>query len=442
MRHAVAAMLVVGDEIFIVQRQSYLPAFPGYCAFPGGKIDAEDEQQAAVISGDNDAAHVNAVCRELQEELSFDLVEATNNQQILSFSYFGTATTPVTEVVRFAVHHYKITLPQKPCFTLDHNELQTGKWFKFIDFHRQYLAGEALLVTPMLRAVIALIENPQLEILNDFSDDPDSKALDFYPFLHDVFYAAVPSNTLPPAYATNSILVGDEHHPKVLVDPSPKSIEVLAELKTVLDGYQVDAILLSHHHPDHHQFSMDIARDRQIPVLCSEVTLERLHQTLGIDYTLDVRVELIAEGVAVTQWKGHAVRAYDLPGHDDGMLGLAPDNMAWFFVADLAQSYGSIYIPEEEGDLTVYMQSLQRVIDLNPRVVLPSHGIAEGGVHMLQRTLDHRVERENQIRALLEQGADHGAILDSIYPDLAENLKSLALQNIRQHIKKLDEISV
>ena len=40
MKQAVTAVLVHENEIFIVKRQNYLKAFPGYSAFPGGKVDS------------------------------------------------------------------------------------------------------------------------------------------------------------------------------------------------------------------------------------------------------------------------------------------------------------------------------------------------------------------------------------------------------------------
>ena len=42
MREAVAAIFVHEEDIFVIRRQEYLRAFPGYYAFPGGKVDPED----------------------------------------------------------------------------------------------------------------------------------------------------------------------------------------------------------------------------------------------------------------------------------------------------------------------------------------------------------------------------------------------------------------
>ncbi len=46
MREAVTVIFVHDDDIFIIKRQNYLRAFPGYYAFPGGKIDREDRDHS------------------------------------------------------------------------------------------------------------------------------------------------------------------------------------------------------------------------------------------------------------------------------------------------------------------------------------------------------------------------------------------------------------
>jgi glyoxylase-like metal-dependent hydrolase (beta-lactamase superfamily II) len=222
------------------------------------------------------------------------------------------------------------------------------------------------------------------------------------------------------------------------VDPSPESTEAYARLIKTLSRRRLDAIFISHHHPDHHERAFELAREKNVPVLLSEITRERIRDDFGEQYIANTQLSVITEGCEITRWKGQAIRAYALPGHDDGMLGLAPDNLAWFFVADLVQSQGSIVIPDEGGNLSDYLASLQRVIDLNPKVILPSHGIASGGTEILKRAYAHRIDRENQIRPLYRAGASTTEILDCVYPDLGEGLKGLAKQTIHQHIRKLE----
>ena len=72
-----------------------------------------------------------------------------------------------------------------------------------------------------------------------------------------------------------------------------------------------------------------------------------------------------------------------------------------------------------------------------PRVLIPSHGMPVGGVMMVEKTLRHRLEREQQVRGYLESGLSEEEITNKIYGDLDPRRQRLARQNIRQHLKKL-----
>ena len=83
-------------KIFTIKRQNYLSVFPGYTAFPGGKVDPEDTQLSAK-SGDVapfalSGTHWQALSREMEEEIGFSLIE--NLSLIKDIFLFGTAITP------------------------------------------------------------------------------------------------------------------------------------------------------------------------------------------------------------------------------------------------------------------------------------------------------------------------------------------------------------
>ena len=92
--------------------------------------------------------------------------------------------------------------------------------------------------------------------------------------------------------------------------------------------------------------------------------------------------------------------------------------MKWFLVSDLIQTIGTVVIGDDEGDMKKYFSSLERVINFSPKVVLPSHGIAIGGVHKLEMTLKHRIFREGQIDKLWKEGRKESDILRIVYDNL------------------------
>jgi len=440
MRDAVAAILTYQEQIFSILRQTSLSAFPGFTAFPGGKIDEGDEQFAHQhpLLAFFPELEVGALIREIREELGFDLAAAVTQQQVLAISKFGSATTPTYQKHRFKIHFYKIELNSPPTFKLKADEVADGQWRTPHTLLQHYLDGQVMMVSATLKIIKALakdITQQSAAIGSGFGKNPHK--LPILPFIHGVSHIAVPSHTLPPATTTNSLLIGDKSSLRILTDPSPSSTEVLILLKATLENDKPDAILLSHHHPDHHERAPQIAHDLGIPILCSVKCQQRLLQRSGSDYLDNINIRHIQQGDVVTHWQGYDVICHELPGHDDTMVGLAPENLEWFYVADLIEPGTTVVIPEPEGDMAVYFESLKRVIEMQPKHIIPSHGLPVVGTSLLSSTLAHQVKRENQILEAYNNGLRDDALLEALYPDLAEKLVPYAAQNIRQHLRKL-----
>jgi glyoxylase-like metal-dependent hydrolase (beta-lactamase superfamily II) len=91
------------------------------------------------------------------------------------------------------------------------------------------------------------------------------------------------------------------------------------------------------------------------------------------------------------------------------------------------------------GDLAQYLASLERLLALDPRQLLPAHGPrVDDPRTVLTGYLEHRRMRERQVLAAL--GAGHAsvqAIAESIYDGLAPALMPAAQENVRAHLEKL-----
>ena len=440
MREAVSAVLVHADELFVVRRQPHLLAFPGYLAFPGGKVDAEDAEYAFdhPLLREFPGYQVRALCRELFEELGFDLELALARGEVRSISLLGTAITPRFAAVRFSVPHYKIELQRKPEIRPDGEEIAWADWVSGSALWQQFKAGKALMVAPTQCIVRTLASDRSAQRVDPINIVYDHETeLPYLELIKGVGLIPVPSMTLPPATSTNALRMGDSGYPVTLVDPSPKDRESYEKLLKTLNKYPINQILITHHHRDHHQQAPDIARQLSIPLLCSARTRQRLEASYGADYLQGVAVALIQEGDVITRWQGVPVRAHYLPGHDDGLMGLEPKNNAWFMVSDLVQTQGSVVIPEPEGEMRAYLNSLQRVISLKPKVIIPAHGLPAGETWLLEQVYAHRMERERQVESLHRMGKDIDEMVASIYGGLDKKLLPLARQNVRQHLRKL-----
>jgi ribonuclease/clavin/mitogillin len=432
---AVSIVLHCGDEVFPIIRQNFLRSFPGYTAFPGGKVDRED--QAITVTGkllSNHPDHLMAcLMREAMEELQLDVEHEIANGNLTSLDFIARAVTPEFNPYRFATHFFRLTFKKKPKMVIDHNEAAIAEWKTPDRILEEFNRGARLCVPPVRRIIECLKEDIQFQHVetfeNRFNLDVEVPHIESIRGIHQIMPL---SDTVPPATRTNAFVIGD-----ILIDPSPRDDIELDKFLNVIKKHQLKSIFLTHHHGDHHQNLPKLNKQLKLPVWCSEDTQKRITKKKGSDYFAGMEIHNIQDGDQVTLWLNQKVMAMSIPGHDEGQLGLYPEGKEWFIAGDLFQGIGTVVIGPDEGDMQKYFQTLQKVIDLDPACVIPSHGIALGGTNILQKTLEHRKMREDQILQMYEQGLSNQEMLERIYFDIPEKLFPYAMANIESHLKKL-----
>ena len=445
MKESVSAVFVTDNLVFFIKRQDYLSVFPGYYATPGGKVDKTDlesELTNVLWPVGIRAQIIHALIREVKEELNYDLIAGIESGEVLSVDDIGIATTPEFNPYRFKNYYFKITLNNQKKFELDTNEAEFGEWISPQALHSKYLQGHVLAVPP----AITLLKTLSMNILHA---KPIDMTLPYDPLtevpmiesIHGVRQFLPLSHTFPPANRTNSFIIGDggADAPKLLIDPSPKDDSELKKFLKSVEKIGFDSLFLTHHHPDHYQYSREIALAFKVGIELSFDTYTRIKEKSGEDYFMGIPLTFRKEGDIVTKSLGNTVRVYEVPGHDEGQLALAPDNLNWFLVGDLIQTIGTVVIQAPEGDMKKYFNSLLRVIALNPKNCIPSHGIIVGGIHKLEETLKHRKMREQQIIILMNDNKSIDEMIGVIYKGLDDSLIPYAEKTIEAHLKKIKE---
>jgi endoribonuclease LACTB2 len=438
---AVTAIMLHGEDLFLAQRHPALPAFSGYYAFPGGKVDRED-LDTPLPPGHFDGQPprlMRALARELQEELAFDLYAACESGLVEKLVCLGEVTTPAFAPMRFRTWFYKIVLRERPAFTLDLGETVAAEWQSITEWRRRFAAGRLLIAPPTRIAIEAIDADLHVVALPPLDLDFPEHEIPWVEPLGGLRILLVRSNTLPPATHTNVFWFGGTGGPRVLVDPSPADRAELDRLCRRLDEFGVDLVFLTHHHPDHREYADEIARRYRVPIGLSADSHARIAARAGAKYFEGVEVRHYAEGDVLTRWQGEPVRVVAVPGHDEGQLAPMPDSRAWCIVGDLIQGIGTVVIAPPEGNMRKYFASLRKVIELDPAVIIPSHGLALGGTHFLQMALKHREQRERDIHTRHTAGLSEDQILGEVYRGVDPRLLPLARLNIRSHLAKLRE---
>jgi glyoxylase-like metal-dependent hydrolase (beta-lactamase superfamily II) len=220
----------------------------------------------------------------------------------------------------------------------------------------------------------------------------------------------------------------------VLIDAGVGDLRHLEDLAAALAAYdaRLARVLVTHFHADHASGAPAIAARHPAAIF-------EKYPWPQEDVRYDVPWRPLADGDVVGAGD-HALTVLHTPGH-------APDHAAFWhepsrtvFSGDLVTLGISVMIHwSRGGDLAAYMASLQRLLALEARLLLPAHGPRiEDPSAVRAGYLEHRRMRERQVRSALARGhATVQAIAESIYDGLDPALLPAARENVRAHLEKL-----
>jgi glyoxylase-like metal-dependent hydrolase (beta-lactamase superfamily II) len=253
---------------------------------------------------------------------------------------------------------------------------------------------------------------------------------------------ALAAATLPPAAHTNAYLLGTGDC--VLVDPgSPFEAEnrrLLAALEVADQrlGRRVGAIWLTHHHPDHVGGVEVLRRALDVPVFGHPRTAERLQaRGIALDGWLHDGQRVVLDGTPP-----FALRVHHTPGHAGGHLCFEVEATGDLIAGDMVAGFGTIVIDPPEGDMDLYLASLDRLRELAPRTLFVSHGAPFlDSVTKLTEYRNHRLAREAQVLECWEDGVrEPRDMIARVYPEIAPAVAPLAERQILAHLVRLENL--
>lgn len=281
----------------------------------------------------------------------------------------------------------------------------------------------------------------------------------------------VPAGTSAPGGTTNAYVIdvherrdppGRRDRTRILVDPAARADDLdAAAFGGGTDGRDLDAadpdpagldaIAVTHTHPDHVGAVAAYAAETDATVHAHADHVDRFREATGIepDATIADGDVLGSDAVGVLETPGHAPDGLsfvvDSDENDvafeesDGTETESGTGSGSIIVGDLAIASGSVAVAAPEGDLADYLESLERLRDRNAARLWPGHGPPIGDPEATcTRLIEHRLDRERRILEAIGNGAsDVDAVLKAAYAKDLTGVEDLARRTVVAHVEKL-----
>jgi glyoxylase-like metal-dependent hydrolase (beta-lactamase superfamily II) len=224
---------------------------------------------------------------------------------------------------------------------------------------------------------------------------------------------------------TNTYVLRASHAPgAVVVDPGPLDERHLGEVAAL---GPVQLILLTHGHPDHAEGAH----------LFQEMTGAPM---VAVQRRLVVDAETLRGGETFGDVGGLTLRVIATPGHtSDSMTFVVEGDEPALLTGDTILGRGTTVVAHPDGQLAPYLDSLARLRDLGPMLLLPGHGpVRSDAAALAAAYLTHREKRLDQVRAALAAG-DRSAqdVVRRVYVDVDPSVWPAAELSVRAQLDYL-----
>ena len=443
-----------GVEVLLGKRSESMPSFPGYWAFPGGGVSRVDKEasQSLGIS----IQHC-AIMREVVEELGLApsegrLVEVDSNLREMvaedKANWFPLAldgdipsdatgmrvismrTTPPFGPMRFENSFLHIHSNEHEEFSLiGQTEFVDARWMRPIDMITAW-KNNVIKVAPPVVTLLMEVDR----CLNLCNQDMTAVAIDLEErrpgrrsilFANGVEVVPVRTATLPPADHTNCYLVGDPDGDFIVVDPAFRHREGMEKVAEAVERHNGNlvAIFYTHGHSDHMADKGLLKEAFDVPIWSASKSADRV-LTDGEILTLGNQ-----------EWT-----VLHTPGHHPEHLCLI--SSSGLVAGDMVAGIGTILVPPAEGDMIEYIQQLERLLDLDPHLIFPSHGPV---IPLPERTLEHyithRINRHNRVLDAVTSGISAlEEIAKFAYADTPDAHPGLAVDQTLSHLLSHEKV--
>lgn len=228
---------------------------------------------------------------------------------------------------------------------------------------------------------------------------------------------------------TNSYLIDAGAGTAIVIDPGPAMREHVEALLAAARARKlnIDAIAITHGHPDHAPAAVQLARAMGARVYAHPAS------TVAHDIDLELGGEL--------RVGNRALRVMDAPGHTFEHVVFYEPQAATLFTGDVILGEGTVVIAPPGGAMRPYQRTLERLAHEFPqaRTIRGGHGpLVTDAQAKIAEYIAHRRDREAQLLEALSAGpANVVQLVERIYAQTRRELWPAAARQLMAYLEAL-----
>ncbi|MEH7905016.1 MBL fold metallo-hydrolase [Rhizobium laguerreae] len=246
-------------------------------------------------------------------------------------------------------------------------------------------------------------------------------------------------------FGTNSYIVGSSS--VAVIDPGPEDEAHYQALMAALGGREVTHIFVSHTHRDHSPLAkrlqaatgaVTVGQGPHRPARpLRDGEINPFSESSDLSFVPDIT---LGDGETLSG-DGWSLSAVLTPGHTANHAAFALEGRDILFSGDHVMAWSTSIVAPPDGSMADYMESLDRLIERDDRLLLPGHGgpVTEPST-FLRALKAHRLKREQAVLARVQAGDGRIAeMVKAIYRDTDPKLHGAAALSVLAHIEDLLE---
>jgi glyoxylase-like metal-dependent hydrolase (beta-lactamase superfamily II) len=206
-----------------------------------------------------------------------------------------------------------------------------------------------------------------------------------------------------------------------VIDPGPAIESHIDAIRAAMPD--LDTIFITHRHEDHAPAARPLKESTGAKIIAP------------LDWA-----DVVVKGGETFALDGESLETIATPGHTSEHVCYLTSS-GDLFTGDTVLGAGTTAIFPPDGHMGDYLRSLELLRSRHPKTIHPAHGPSrDDAVKLLDEYISHRLAREQQVIATIQQSAQTiPELRRKIYPDLDPRLERAAEVQLLAHLIKLVE---